>query len=82
MPSEDAMNPVEFDIESRTSGPETKKSNHLAGELSAYLQQHATNPIDWYPWGKEALQKAKQEDKPIFLSIGYSSCHWCHVIQI
>jgi len=50
----------------------------LAGERSPYLQEHATNPVDWYPWGDEAFKKAKSEDKPIFLSIGYSSCHWCH----
>jgi len=55
-------------------------SNHLANETSPYLLQHADNPVDWYPWGEEALQKAKTEDKPIFLSIGYSACHWCHVM--
>ena len=49
-------------------------------ENSPYLLQHAANPVDWYPWGPEALKKAKEEDKPIFLSIGYSSCHWCHVM--
>jgi len=54
--------------------------NHLARETSPYLLQHADNPVDWYPWGEEALQKAKSEDKPIFLSIGYSACHWCHVM--
>jgi uncharacterized protein YyaL (SSP411 family) len=54
--------------------------NHLAQETSPYLQQHADNPVDWYPWGDEALDKAKAEDKPILLSIGYSSCHWCHVM--
>jgi uncharacterized protein YyaL (SSP411 family) len=58
-----------------------RKLNHLANETSPYLRQHATNPVDWYPWGEEALQKAKDEDKPIFLSIGYSSCHWCHVME-
>ena len=52
----------------------------LSRETSPYLLQHATNPVDWYPWGQEALQKAKEENKPIFLSIGYSSCHWCHVM--
>jgi uncharacterized protein YyaL (SSP411 family) len=55
-------------------------SNRLANETSPYLLQHAGNPVDWYPWGEEALQKAKAEDKPIFLSIGYSACHWCHVM--
>ncbi|MFB0534796.1 MAG: thioredoxin domain-containing protein [Anaerolineae bacterium] len=54
--------------------------NRLANETSPYLLQHADNPVDWYPWGEEALQKAKDEDKPIFLSIGYSACHWCHVM--
>ncbi len=54
--------------------------NRLAKETSPYLLQHATNPVDWYPWGEEALQKARDEDKPIFLSIGYSACHWCHVM--
>jgi uncharacterized protein len=56
------------------------KPNRLAKETSPYLLQHAYNPVDWYPWGEEALQKAKQEDKPIFLSVGYSACHWCHVM--
>ena len=57
-----------------------KKANRLANETSPYLLQHAYNPVDWYPWGKNALEKARSEDKPIFLSIGYSSCHWCHVM--
>jgi uncharacterized protein YyaL (SSP411 family) len=55
-------------------------SNHLTNETSPYLLQHADNPVGWYPWSEEALQKAKNEDKPIFLSIGYSACHWCHVM--
>ena len=54
--------------------------NHLQHETSPYLLQHAENPVDWYPWGEEAFQKARREDKPIFLSIGYSTCHWCHVM--
>jgi hypothetical protein len=54
--------------------------NRLADETSPYLRQHADNPVDWYPWGPEALAKATEEDKPIFLSIGYASCHWCHVM--
>ncbi|MFW6040673.1 MAG: thioredoxin domain-containing protein [Thermoplasmatota archaeon] len=57
-----------------------REKNHLAGEKSRYLKQHAENPVDWYPWCDEAFEKAKSEDKPIFLSIGYSSCHWCHVM--
>jgi len=56
------------------------KSNRLINESSPYLLQHAYNPVDWYPWGNESLQRAKNEDKPIFLSIGYSACHWCHVM--
>ena len=56
------------------------RANHLKGQTSPYLQEHAGNPVDWYPWGDEALQKARREDRPIFLSIGYSSCHWCHVM--
>src|SRR5471030_361432 len=55
--------------------------NHLLNESSPYLRQHAHNPVDWYPWGKEALDRAKREGKPIFLSIGYSACHWCHVME-
>jgi len=55
--------------------------NRLIHETSPYLLQHAGNPVDWYPWGEEALQKARQENKPIFLSIGYAACHWCHVME-
>jgi uncharacterized protein YyaL (SSP411 family) len=63
--------------------PDTSKHkpNHLAGQTSPYLLQHQFNPVDWYPWGPEALQKAKAENKPIFLSIGYAACHWCHVME-
>ena len=60
---------------------EPKHTNRLANETSPYLLQHAHNPVDWYPWGPEAFQKAIDEDKPIFLSVGYSSCHWCHVME-
>jgi uncharacterized protein len=56
-------------------------TNHLAGQTSLYLRQHAHNPVDWYPWGPEALQRARRLDRPIFLSIGYSACHWCHVME-
>ena len=56
-------------------------ANRLASELSPYLRQHAHNPVDWYPWGKEALGRAKIEKKPILLSVGYSACHWCHVME-
>ncbi|MEP6704145.1 MAG: thioredoxin domain-containing protein, partial [Acidobacteriota bacterium] len=58
-----------------------KFSNRLADETSPYLQQHAHNPVDWYPWGEEAFAKAKAEDKPLLVSIGYSACHWCHVME-
>ena len=54
--------------------------NRMKDETSPYLLQHKDNPVHWYPWGKEALEKAKNENKPIFLSIGYSACHWCHVM--
>jgi uncharacterized protein YyaL (SSP411 family) len=54
--------------------------NHLADETSPYLRQHADNPVQWFPWGDEALQRARDEDKPLFVSIGYASCHWCHVM--
>jgi len=54
--------------------------NRLANETSPYLQQHADNPVEWYPWGEEALRRAREEDKPILLSVGYSACHWCHVM--
>ena len=55
-------------------------ANRLASQTSPYLQQHAANPVDWYPWGPEALERARREDKPILLSVGYSACHWCHVM--
>ena len=57
------------------------RANRLAGETSPYLLMHAHNPVDWYPWGPEAFAKAKAENKPIFLSVGYSSCYWCHVME-
>ncbi len=60
---------------------EPKMENRLAKEKSPYLLQHKDNPVDWHPWGEEAFEKAKKEDKPIFLSIGYSTCHWCHVME-
>jgi uncharacterized protein YyaL (SSP411 family) len=55
--------------------------NRLANETSPYLLQHAGNPVDWYPWGEEALQLARRERRPILLSIGYAACHWCHVME-
>ena len=66
----------------KSAGPaKPKPANRLAKETSPYLLQHAHNPVDWYPWGDEALAKAKKEGKLIFLSVGYSSCHWCHVME-
>src|SRR3981189_3018693 len=56
-------------------------TNRLARESSPHLRQHAHNPVDWYPWGDEALRRARDLDRPIFLSIGYSACHWCHVME-
>ena len=58
-----------------------KYNNKLSDETSPYLLQHAHNPVDWYPWSEEALKKAKQENKPILISIGYAACHWCHVME-
>jgi uncharacterized protein len=58
-----------------------RHTNRLIHETSPYLLQHAHNPVDWYAWGEEALEKARREDKPILLSIGYSACHWCHVME-
>ncbi len=57
-----------------------RRPNHLLGQSSPYLLEHLDNPVDWYPWGDEALALARREQKPIFLSIGYSACHWCHVM--
>src|SRR2546423_14930125 len=59
----------------------TTFTNRLANETSPYLRQHQHNPVDWYPWGPEALERARRLDRPIFLSIGYSACHWCHVME-
>ena len=76
LPSEEkSMKPT------RTSSAEPEFTNRLIHETSPYLRQHAHNPVDWYPWGQEALDKARREDKPILLSIGYSACHWCHVME-
>jgi uncharacterized protein YyaL (SSP411 family) len=56
-------------------------SNRLINQTSPYLLQHANNPVDWYPWGEEALTRAKAENKPLLVSIGYAACHWCHVME-
>ena len=66
---------------STAQAPVPEYTNHLINEKSPYLQMHAHNPVDWYPWGQEAFDKARRESKPIFLSIGYSTCHWCHVME-
>src|SRR5215831_19295963 len=58
-----------------------KYTNHLIHETSPYLLQHAHNPVNWYPWGEEALEKAQAENKPLLVSIGYAACHWCHVME-
>ena len=55
--------------------------NRLAGESSPYLLQHKDNPVDWFPWGEEALARSQSEQKPLLVSIGYSACHWCHVME-
>ena len=60
---------------------ESAKPNRLIHETSPYLLQHASNPVDWYPWGPEALQASKSQNRPILLSVGYSACHWCHVME-
>jgi uncharacterized protein YyaL (SSP411 family) len=74
---------AEGDAETAAPGDQTspRHTNRLARETSPYLLAHAHNPVDWYPWGPEALERARKENKPIFLSIGYSSCHWCHVME-
>ena len=66
---------------SRAEALHSQHTNRLIQEKSPYLLQHAHNPVDWYPWGEEAFAKARKESKPIFLSVGYSTCHWCHVME-
>ena len=61
--------------------PENTNTNRLIDETSPYLLQHAHNPVAWFPWGEEALEKSRDEDKPILLSVDYSACHWCHVME-
>ena len=68
-------------IEAMSETAPDRPSNRLIHSTSPYLLQHAHNPVDWYPWGEEALGRARAEDRPILLSIGYSSCHWCHVME-
>ncbi len=64
-----------------TKPGDERRPNHLLGQTSPYLLQHLYNPVDWYPWGTEAIEKARAEDKPLFVSIGYAACHWCHVME-
>ncbi|MCH2133416.1 MAG: DUF255 domain-containing protein [Phycisphaerales bacterium] len=73
--------PVEAAMSPDAASDEPRKANRLAGETSPYLLQHAYNPVDWYPWGEEAFERARLENKPIFLSVGYSTCYWCHVME-
>jgi uncharacterized protein YyaL (SSP411 family) len=80
-PSPDPEPEAEPDPKAEPTDAIRERGNHLLGEASPYLEQHAHNPVDWYPWGDAALAKAKAERKPIFLSIGYSTCHWCHVME-
>ena len=70
-----------MDSPSPPPAPSSPAENRLAGESSAYLLQHSRNPVDWYPWGAEALGRAREEDRPLLISIGYSACHWCHVME-
>src|SRR5919206_1707087 len=65
----------------RRLGRREDVANRLANETSPYLLQHKDNPVNWYPWGEEALKRAREEDKPVLLSVGYSACHWCHVME-
>src|SRR5438309_7718308 len=67
--------------ETMHTSPGLGRPNRLIHETSPYLLQHASNPVEWYPWGPEALQASKAQNRPILLSIGYSACHWCHVME-
>jgi len=68
-------------VDLKVIDPQPPRLNRLAAQASPYLRQHATNPVDWYPWADEALARARREDKPVFLSVGYAACHWCHVME-
>ena len=81
VPSPAASTPSTTSTAPRDPATIRREGNHLVGQPSPYLLQHAHNPVDWYPWGQEALARARAENKPIFLSIGYSTCHWCHVME-
>src|SRR5271170_2180132 len=71
----------EFMLDTRNTARPARHTNRLADETSPYLLQHAHNPVDWFAWGEEAFAKARAEEKPIFLSVGYSTCYWCHVME-
>src|SRR5438309_1526282 len=70
-----------FLILASCSNPQAPEQNRLANATSPYLREHADNPVDWHEWGDDALNKAKKENKPLLISIGYSACHWCHVME-
>src|SRR2546422_9478388 len=72
---------MKADERTKVEMPEERKPNRLISEKSPYLLEHAFNPVNWFAWGDEAFQRATSEQKPIFLSIGYSSCHWCHIFK-
>ncbi len=73
--------PAPVPVPERTVEAIRRDGNHLVGQPSPYLEQHAHNPVDWYPWGPEALDRAKREHRLIFVSVGYATCHWCHVME-
>jgi uncharacterized protein YyaL (SSP411 family) len=81
VPSSNSTNTVSTSTNSTAAAKQRKHTNRLAKEKSPYLLQHAHNPVDWFPWGEEAFAKARKDNKPILLSIGYSTCHWCHVME-
>src|SRR5947207_15992601 len=76
-----AMNPIDHENAMPTDRQPTDAANRLIREKSPYLLLHASNPVDWFAWGEEAFEKARRENKPIFLSVGYYTCHWCHVME-
>src|SRR3989449_3432828 len=81
MPKATCMKRINSLIGEEIDMTQDQHTNRLIHETSPYLLQHAHNPVDWYPWGEPALAKAREENKPILLSIGYSACHWCHVME-
>src|SRR3954471_3179394 len=81
LPSSSSPLPAPASPEAAPAAPSHPHTNRLARETSPYLLQHQHNPVDWYPWGPEAFERARREDRPIFLSVGYSTCYWCHVME-